>query len=147
MEPVTEHRRVNGPVVYGFLRLVKASTARQTALTRALTEYCRQHELLLSGIFTDRAAGAGDLSPAFTGLLDVLALPDAYGVVLPAVSHLGPRAIAAARQERIGVTGTRVLFVRGPRLHRPSGPRRSPASGSAVRCPRADCAAALHAEP
>ncbi len=120
MEPLTEHRVVAGPVVYGYLRLVRASAARQEALTAALAEYCRRHELLLSGVFTERSAAG---TPAFTGLLDVLALPDTYGVVLPADSHLGAKPIAVDRARRIEAAGARLLLIRGTRRHCPAGHR------------------------
>ncbi|MGW2508265.1 hypothetical protein ACWC0A_02335 [Streptomyces scopuliridis] len=130
MESLTEHRGVNGPVVYGFLRLVNVSTARETALSASLAEYCRQHELLLSGVFTDRTAPGGHGSAAFTGLLDVLALPDTYGVVLPAASHLGPKVIAAQRERELATAGVRLLLVRGTRKPRPAGHwHSSPPSG------------------
>ncbi|MFE4796366.1 hypothetical protein ACFRFL_14920 [Streptomyces sp. NPDC056708] len=115
MEPLTELRPVNGPVVYGYLRLVRASPSRHAALAASLTEYCRQHELRLSGLFTERC-GPGSGTPAFDGLLDALELPDTYGVVIPTTSHLGPRAAAAERERRIERTGTRLLLVR--RNHR-----------------------------
>ncbi|MET9554910.1 hypothetical protein [Streptomyces sp. NPDC006645] len=115
MEPLTEHRPVSGPVVYGFLRLVRVSRARQDALVASLTEYCRSHELQLSGVFTDGEASAGPVSVAFTGLLDVLALPDVYGVVAPAMSHLGPKGTAAERGRRIEAVDSRLLLVRKPR--------------------------------
>ncbi|MEU1867838.1 hypothetical protein [Streptomyces gardneri] len=114
MDPLTEHRGVSGPVVYGFLRLVRVSAARQDALHDALTEYCRRHEVALHGVFTERTAGS-EQSAAFTGLLDVLDLHGTYGVVLPALSHLGPKAIAAPRQARITTSGARLLLIRGPR--------------------------------
>ncbi|MEU5607505.1 hypothetical protein ACI2L4_08465 [Streptomyces sparsogenes] len=135
MEPLTEHRRVTFPVVYGFLRLVNVPEARQIALTASLAEYCRQHELLLSGVFTDRKATAGPITPAFTGLLDVLALPCTYGVVLPAVSHLGPKAIATERERRIDAAEARVLLVRGARKPSPAGHRHSnlPSTGRSYR--------------
>ncbi|MFF1418248.1 hypothetical protein [Streptomyces sp. NPDC058280] len=114
MEPLTEHRLVSGPVVYGFLRLVRVSEARQEALVASLAEYCRSHELELFGVFTDREASASPGSVAFTGLLDVLALPDVYGVLAPATSHLGPKAIAAERGRRIEAVGSRLLLVRRP---------------------------------
>lgn len=114
MEPLTEHRPVSGPVVCGFLRLVRVSKARQDALVASLAEYCHTHELQLSGVFTDRDAAAGPTSAAFTGLLDALALPDVYGVVAPAMSHLGPKAIAAERGRRIETAGSRLLLVRRP---------------------------------
>jgi hypothetical protein len=125
MEPLTEHRPVNGPVVYGYLRLVKVSPAREIALTASLAEYCRKHELLLSGIFTERDPGPPAMSPAFTGLLDVLAMPDTYGVVLPAASHLGAKTIAAERERRIKAAGVRLLLVRGGRRPRPTAPAAS----------------------
>lgn len=112
MEPLTEHRLVSGPVVYGFLRLVRVSEARQEALLASLAEYCRSHELELSGVFTEREANTGPGSAAFTGLLDVLILPDVYGVLAPAASHLGPKAIAAERGRRIEAVGSRLLLVR-----------------------------------
>ncbi|SOE11626.1 hypothetical protein SAMN06272775_2617 [Streptomyces sp. 2323.1] len=129
MESLTEHRRVSGPVVYGFLRLLRVSAARQGALMASLAEYCRSHELLLSGVFTERSAATG--SAAFTGLLDVLALPDTYGVVAPAASHLGTKPIAGERQKRIETAGARLLLVRGLRGPRPSGhgPTSPPSAG------------------
>ena len=131
MEPLTEHRLLNGPVVYGFLHLVKAPAGRVSALTSAVTEYCRQHELLLGAVFTERAApDLDERSAAFTGLLDVLVLPDTYGVVLPAATHLGPRRVAAARRKRLADTGARVLLLRPPNQARESD--RS-ATGSTIR--------------
>ncbi|MEU6350160.1 hypothetical protein ABZ896_12615 [Streptomyces sp. NPDC047072] len=127
MEPLTEHRQVSAPVVYGFLRLVGVSAARQEALTMSLAEYCRSHELQLSGLFTDRDAAPGPSSSAFTGLLDVLALPDVYGVVAPALSHLGPKAIAADRGRRIEAAGSRLLLMRRPCPAHPSVSRSAPA--------------------
>ncbi|WP_327352747.1 hypothetical protein [Streptomyces sp. NBC_01304] len=126
MEPLTEHRQVSGPVVYGFLRLVRVSAARHAALAASLTEYCRSHELQLSGVFTDRDMSSGPASAAFTGLLDVLALPDVYGVLAPAMSHLGPKAIAAERGRRIETAGSRLLLVRGPRPAHPPVTSNSP---------------------
>ncbi|MFJ5836559.1 hypothetical protein ACIQGO_07255 [Streptomyces shenzhenensis] len=126
MEPLTEHRPVSGPVVYGFLRLVRISRARQDALIASLAEYCRSHELQLSGVFTDRDPSAGPASAAFTGLTDVLALPDVYGVVAPALSHLGPKAIAAERGRRIEAAGSRLLLVRKPRTAHRSVSRSGP---------------------
>jgi hypothetical protein len=126
MEPLTEQRPVSGPVVYGFLRLARASAARQAALTASLAEYCDRHELQLSGVFTDRDAVAGPFSAAFTGLLDVLALPGVYGVVAPTASHIGPRAIARARGRQIESAGARLLLVRHTGPVRPTGrPRES----------------------
>ncbi|MFG2501502.1 hypothetical protein ACGFSB_25235 [Streptomyces sp. NPDC048441] len=127
MEPLTEHRPVNGPVVYGFLRLVRVSVARQTALRGSLVEYCRSHELQLSGVFTDRCMTTDIDSVAFTGLLDVLVLPDVYGVVAPALSHLGPKPIAAKRARHIEGAGARLLLARRPRTTRPSASRCEPA--------------------
>ncbi|MFE7134771.1 hypothetical protein ACFVIM_28310 [Streptomyces sp. NPDC057638] len=110
MEPLTESRQVSGPVVFGFLRLVRVSGARKIALETALTDYCRQHELTLSGLFAEDTGPAE--SAAFTGLMDVLALPGTYGVVLPSASHLGTKTTAAARIKRINASGARLLLIR-----------------------------------
>ncbi|WP_413801092.1 hypothetical protein [Streptomyces iranensis] len=129
MEPLTEHRGVADLVVYGYLRLARASTARQNALAASLAEYCRQHELLLSGVFGERSTSA---TTAFTGLMGVLG-PGTYGVVLPTAFHLGPTAIAASRERQIKEAGARLLLIRealrprlvGPRVSSPSVMRRS----------------------
>ncbi|WP_438490252.1 hypothetical protein [Streptomyces sp. S186] len=134
MEPLTEHRPINGPVVYGFLRLLKSSAARQTALTGTLAEYCRSHELVLGAIFIDRGGNSAH-GAAFTGLLDVLDLPDVYGVVLPAASHLGPKSIAAERQREIPRSGVRLMVVRDSKPSRRTPPRsrrRTPSSAPAL---------------
>ncbi|GAT68856.1 hypothetical protein PS9374_04521 [Planomonospora sphaerica] len=109
MDFLTEQLPVPGPVVYGYLRPMHASIVRVRALREALAEYCHQHELSLAGVFTERSPA----SPAFTGLLDALALPGSYGVVVPALSHLGPRATAQERRKEIVQRGARLLLVRG----------------------------------
>jgi hypothetical protein len=147
MEPLTKHRGVTGPVVYGYLRLVRVSQARQEALTASLAEYCRQHELLLSGAFTERSAAA---TMAFTGLLDVLALPGTYGVLLPAGSHLGPKPTAADRIRRIEAAGARLLLVRDTRRPRPVGHRtaRTSRTSRSPTCPaEPDTSALRHLRP
>ncbi|MCZ4102554.1 hypothetical protein [Streptomyces sp. H39-C1] len=146
MEPLTEHRGVNGPVVYGFLRLVKVSEPRHSALAVSLAEYCRQHELLLSAVFADRTASEGPGSAAFTGLLDVLALPDTYGVVLPAASHLGPRAISVERVRQIDRVGARILLLRQVAKAGLSGQRQVTSPSNSSHCQSHGLAAALDAE-
>ncbi|WP_432093182.1 hypothetical protein [Streptomyces sp. bgisy100] len=123
MDPLTEHRTVNGPIVYGFLRLPQRAAARQTALTGALVEYCHSHELVLGAIFIERDSTATASSTAFTGLLDVLDLPDVYGVVLPAPSHLGPKPIAVERRLQITGSGVRLILARGSRTIRRTSDR------------------------
>ncbi|MFD4377501.1 hypothetical protein [Streptomyces sp. NPDC058486] len=142
MEPLTEHRGVGSPVVYGFLRLGRVSPACQIALHDALVEYCRRHEPALHGVFVERAGGVDRLA-AFTGLLDVLELRGAYGVVLPSPSHLGPKATAASRQERITASGARLLLVRDAAYTRGPGsvrafPRRAHRPGPSPAFPDTD---------
>ncbi|MFI1799379.1 hypothetical protein ACH427_18805 [Streptomyces sp. NPDC020379] len=144
MEPLTEHRRVNGPVVYGFLRLVNVSPAREAALKGSLAEYCCQHELTLSGLFTERVTTVN--SAAFTGLMDVLEVPGTYGVVLPSASHLGPRAIAVGRDKRIAATGARLLLVRKETPGSASRRRRPGPGGNQARQRGHGPAPALEAE-
>ncbi|KFG05946.1 hypothetical protein IQ61_27430 [Streptomyces scabiei] len=114
-EPITELRPVTGPRVFGYLRHITGSAARHTALADCLTEYCRSHELTLSGVFTDREPAVAIRAPAFVGLLDALELPDTYGVLVPALGHLGPRPVAAERKRQITATGVRLIVVRSAR--------------------------------
>ncbi|MDT0613510.1 hypothetical protein [Streptomyces lancefieldiae] len=109
---ITELRSVACPQVFGYLRHVTGGPARHSALVGCLTEYCRQHELTLCGVFTDREATVAVRSPAFVGLLDALELPDTYGAVVPALSHLGPKLVVSERQRQIAATGTRLIVVR-----------------------------------
>lgn len=122
MGTITELRPAQGPAVYGFLRLVKASKARQRALRASLVDYCTHHELSLSGIFLERCAVTKlEPSPAFTGLTDALRTPGAYAVVAPTFAHLGFKPLAFARTQRIQRLGIRLMLIRGrvPRLHVP----------------------------
>ncbi|WP_336213616.1 hypothetical protein [Nonomuraea sp. LPB2021202275-12-8] len=112
MWTLTEQHDVDGPIVYGYLRLHRSTPERQAALTVALAQYCEQHELQLCGIFTDRGTESAD-TVAFTGLLDVLLLSNVYGVVLPTAHHLGGKPVATRRREQLDAIGARLLFVRG----------------------------------
>ncbi|WP_435224340.1 hypothetical protein [Streptomyces sp. Tue6028] len=120
-ELITERRPVTGPQVFGYLRHVTGGLARHAALVDCLAEYCHRHELTLCGVFTDREATIVR-SPAFVGLLDALELPYTYGTVAPALSHLGPRPIAAERRRQIATTSTRLIVVRSIRATRGSVP-------------------------
>ncbi|MFD5253292.1 hypothetical protein ACFWM5_10720 [Streptomyces bobili] len=111
-EPITERRPLAGPHVFGYLRHITSGVARHAALADCLAEYCRRHELTLCGVFTDREATTAVRSPAFVGLLDSLELPDTYGAVIPARSHLGSRRIAAERERQIIALSPRLLVVR-----------------------------------
>ncbi|MFI7140842.1 hypothetical protein ACIBQ5_24850 [Streptomyces massasporeus] len=121
-ELITERRNVAFPQVFGYLRHITGGPARHAALVDCLTEYCRRHELALCGVFTDRDATVAIRSPAFVGLVDALELPDMYGTVLPALSHLGPKGIGADRKRQIAAMGARLIVVRSS--SRPRGPHR-----------------------
>jgi hypothetical protein len=111
MGVITEQRQVPGPVVYGYLLLTAACLTRRIALSRALAEYCEQHELTLAAVFTD----SGDdtvQAPGFTGLLDALATEPSYGVVIPTPAHLGHGRTAGSRRAIIAGTGRRLMLIR-----------------------------------
>ncbi|EKX62255.1 hypothetical protein STRIP9103_04709 [Streptomyces ipomoeae 91-03] len=111
-ELITERRPVTGPQVFGYVRHITGGLARHAALLDCLADYCRRHELTLCGVFTDRETTLAARSPAFVGLLDALELPDSYGAVIPALSHLGPKRIARERRRQIDATSTRLVVVR-----------------------------------
>ncbi|WP_241740904.1 hypothetical protein [Streptomyces sp. L2] len=109
---ITERRPVAFPQVFGYLRHVTGGLPRHAALVDCLTEYCDRHELALCGVFTERDSAVIIRSPAFVGLLDVLELPDAYGAVVPALSHLGPKDLGSERKRQITAIGARLIVVR-----------------------------------
>lgn len=111
MDRITERHPIPGPTVYGYIRLPAGQPARRRALTETLLVYCEQHELRLGGVFVDHSDSTV-MSAAFTGLLDVLALDGAYGVVTPARAHLGPRAISSERSDLIDQSRRRLMVVR-----------------------------------
>ncbi|WP_424534245.1 hypothetical protein ACOZ38_28540 [Sphaerisporangium viridialbum] len=125
---ITEQREVDGPIVYGYMQLRQYSPDRHAALAVTIDQYSHAHELQLCGIFTGREGVADD--PAFSGLLDVLALSGAYAVVLPTAHHLGSRQVARRRRKQIQEIGARLLFVRGVRDHGTAAP------STALRYPR-----------
>ncbi|MEU6878472.1 hypothetical protein [Streptomyces sp. NPDC046712] len=127
MEPLTEQRNVVGPLVFGFLRLVGVSESRQQALAEAVTDYCRRHELTLGGMYMERRTAT---SCAFVGMLDAVQATRPYGVVFPTWSHLGPKAIAAERRQRLNAAGAEILLVRGVRPARTRDSASTPATGS-----------------
>ncbi|MFF7473581.1 hypothetical protein [Streptomyces sp. NPDC008092] len=130
-ELITERRPVAFPQVFGYLRHITGGLPRHAALVDCLTEYCRRHELTLGGVFTDRDATVVIRSAAFVGLVDALQLPDTYGAVVPALSHLGPKGIGAERRRQITATSTRLLVVRSFTSTR--GSETSPGTGAGVR--------------
>ena len=109
---ITERRPVAFPQVFGYLRHVTGGPPRHAALVDCLTEYCERHELALCGVFTERDSTVITRSPAFVGLLDALELPDAYGAVVPALSHLGPKGLGTERKRQITKAGARLIVVR-----------------------------------
>lgn len=113
MVTLTERHPVPGPDVYGFLRLTRTTRVRRRVLSAVLDEYCRAHELTMAALFVEHAPG-DFYSPAFVGLLDTLALPEAYGVVIPSLGHLGPSRTAARRAQIIRGFGARLMPVRFP---------------------------------
>jgi hypothetical protein len=111
MGPITEQRQVPGPVVYGYLLLTVACRTRRAALSRALAEFCEQHELALAAVFTDTGDDTVQ-APGFTGLLDVLTTEPSYGVVIPTRAHLGHGRAAGSRLAIIAGTGRRLMLIR-----------------------------------
>jgi hypothetical protein len=115
---LTERHCVRRPDVYGFLRVTRATRARRRALSVVLDDYCRAHELRMAALFVELAPDVF-YSSAFVGLLDTLALPDAYGVVIPSLGHLGPSRTAADRARMILGAGARLMQVRLTAASRP----------------------------
>lgn len=109
---ITEHQGVDDLVVYGYLRGPAAPDNRLRALSTALKAYCDQHELTLSGVFTEPADDGDPDGSVFSTLLAALKEQQPYGVVLPSRRHLGPRNTVSSREALIATSGARLIAVR-----------------------------------
>jgi hypothetical protein len=119
------------PVMYGYVRSRVERPAFVAACQDVLTRWCCDEGWHLSTVFTDIGVGSGELErPGFAALLDVLMLPDSYGVVLIGPSHLSDeRTVAGLLAQAIRFTGARLCLLAGdvsqtaaPRLPHRGGP-------------------------
>ncbi|WP_158840551.1 recombinase family protein [Saccharothrix deserti] len=76
-------------VVYGYLLAEEPDELEIVAWQREIRHFCRTHGLVLANIFVDRGQ-LGDTvqRPGLAGLLDVLAMPETFGFVVPSEDHL-----------------------------------------------------------
>ncbi|MEU4233295.1 hypothetical protein AB0F17_54195 [Nonomuraea sp. NPDC026600] len=108
-----EQRTPHG-VVCGYLRLIGVPPRKATGLRAALDDYCLRHNLFLAAVCTERGRPTCGQPPiAFAALLDIIAIPEVVGVVMPSPAHLGPANLAAGREQQIRDAGRRLFFVRG----------------------------------
>ncbi|XVS66002.1 recombinase family protein [Actinosynnema sp. CA-299493] len=76
-------------VVYGYLLAEEPDELEIVAWQREIRHFCRTHGLVLANVFVDRGP-LGDTvqRPGLGGLLDVLAMPETFGFVVPGNEHL-----------------------------------------------------------
>lgn len=103
------------PVMYGYVRSRAQRPEFVAACQDVLTCWCCDEGWHLSTVFTDIGASSGELErPGFAALLDVLMLPDSYGVVLVGPTHLSnERAVAGLLAQAIRFTGAKLCFLSG----------------------------------
>lgn len=101
-------------LVYGYARLSSKRASHVQACRRVLVGFCGQERLRLSGMFIDQDTAHEQIQrPGFSGLCDVLRLPDSFAAVVVDADHLSPDAeTAVALVGRIRSTGARLLTVR-----------------------------------
>ncbi|MFB9902887.1 hypothetical protein [Allokutzneria oryzae] len=76
-----------------------------------ILDHARENGFLVGAVFTDH--DPGEQQPGFVALLDVLALPHTYAVILPGWQHLAADPDQAAPlTARISRTATRILTTR-----------------------------------
>ncbi|MEV8439047.1 recombinase family protein [Actinosynnema sp. NPDC051121] len=77
-------------VVYGYLLAEEPDELEIVAWQREIRHFCRTRGLVLANVFVDRGP-LGDTvqRPGLGGLLDVLAMPETFGFVVPSEDHLG----------------------------------------------------------
>ncbi|PPK66215.1 hypothetical protein CLV40_111179 [Actinokineospora auranticolor] len=103
-------------LVYGYIDATGRRPDFGRACRRVLEDFCRRERLRLCGVFVDRDLTPGQIQrPGFTGLCDVLRLPDSYAAVAVDAGHLfTDSSTAAALTNRLRGTGARLLLARGP---------------------------------
>lgn len=76
-------------VVYGYLLAEEPDELEIVAWQREIRHFCRTRGLVLANVFVDRGP-LGDTvqRPGLGGLLDVLAMPETFGFVVPHEDHL-----------------------------------------------------------
>jgi hypothetical protein len=76
-------------VVYGYLLAEQPDELEIVAWQREIRHFCRTRCLVLANVFIDRGP-LGDTvqRPGLGGLLDVLAMPETFGFVVPSEEHL-----------------------------------------------------------
>jgi DNA invertase Pin-like site-specific DNA recombinase len=99
------------PLVYGYVRTAEPAPDYADACETLLTWWSASRGWQLGVVFRDVGVGCGKVvRPGFTGLLDVLRLPEAAFAVIVETKQLGRRPEDVARQMgQIQRTGT---FVR-----------------------------------
>lgn len=87
--------------VCGYVRAELPDELEIAALRAEILRYCRKHGFRLEAVFIDRRVDGDQVKrPGIAGVLDVLSLPDAMGVVVPSIDHLaaGGEALATLRR-------------------------------------------------
>ncbi|MGW4059722.1 recombinase family protein [Amycolatopsis sp. NPDC004747] len=87
------------PLVYGYVRTAEPEPSYADACSDLLTWWCASRGWQLGVVFRDVGVGCGKAPrPGFTGLLDVLRLPEAAFAVIVEMKQLGRRPEDVARQ-------------------------------------------------
>jgi hypothetical protein len=102
--------------VYGYVRSTKRRPSYIRACRRVLERFCESERLRLCGVFTDQGTDPDTVvRPGFTGLCDVLRLPDSFAAVVIDVRHLSLNAqVAALLARQVRGTGARLVQARKP---------------------------------
>ena len=86
------------PRVYGYVRSTRPGAAYIAACSDVVARWCQHEDLELGAVFRDHGVGSTALvRPAFTGLLDVLRLPDSAYALVIGYKHLSGTAPIAKR--------------------------------------------------
>jgi hypothetical protein len=101
-------------VAYGYLCVEDADEAEVASLRKEIGACCVREGLRLVTVFCDRGVNPATMARGgFTGLLDVLALPDSTTLVVPDLNYVSPQ--AAVREgllRQVKRTGCSVLVIR-----------------------------------
>lgn len=103
-------------VVWGYLHTEQADEIEIAALRHEIAAFCRAHDLKLVGVRIDRWLSTDQVvRPGFSALLEVLELPESYGVVVPHLDRLSEEENARALLiQRIKRTAAELIVIDEP---------------------------------
>ncbi len=103
-----------GPTVYGYVRVETVDHSAITVLRQEVRRFCQAEGLRLMTVCCDPSCdGSSTVRPGLVAVLDALALPETFALVVPDLDHLSRDDVIRKDLVRsVRRTGAKVLTIR-----------------------------------